>query len=206
MKTLIASAVIAASVLVSICVPAKADWSAHLTMRSEAGDYVGGGTMWNLPRDWNLYYGKWNSEWHDVKLADSEVSFVLGTITSLDSTFVRLTFNTTKLGTPLETGDYPDAVQVPFATAGHPGIEISFQSRAADNLLGRFSITELTRDAQDQLRTFAITFEQHVQGNPAALTGTFTYDSGVPVPEPSTLLLAVLGTISLVLARRGRRS
>jgi hypothetical protein len=182
---------------------------AHLVLHSEPGDFIGGGS------DHDITYTPDNSDFFFANVLDfglpgpAYVDFSLGTVTCCsDNTFAFLTFGTNQLGIPLAPGGYADAERAPFASPGHPGLDVGFQNRGCNTLTGSFVITEaLFSDAAtaatgSPVDRFAATFEQHCEGGPAALFGTFSYRA-FAVPEPATWLL--IAAALPLLARRPLR-
>jgi hypothetical protein len=174
---------------------------AHLTLQSQPGDFIGqGGT-------YDITYTPANSQFFSAQVEKtigsppmpSFLDFALGTVTSgSDNTFATLDFATDQLGIPIQPGFYPDAQRASFASAGHPGLDVSFQNRGSNTLTGNFTVTNATFSSTNAIETFAVTFEQHSEGARPALFGTFTYDA---VPEPSTLGLIACGAALLVRRR-----
>src|SRR5262249_4945036 len=58
---------------------------------------------------------------------------------------------------------------------------IAGQGRNCERVSGQFTVDELNRVYED-VRSFAITFEQHCNGNSAALRGTWRYRAGDTTP------------------------
>ena len=84
----------------------------------------------------------------------------------------RLIFDSSSLGTPLVPGVYENAMRWPFATDGHPGIDIGGNARGCNTIAGRFQVhfVELQPDNRTVKRAL-VTFEQHCEGGPALLSG-----------------------------------
>lgn len=169
---------------------------AHLTLQSEPGDFIGQGGIFDIT------YTPTNSAFFFVQAgqpiggAPSVVSFVLGTITSgSDNTFALVAFGTDQLGIPLQPGFYPDAERQPFASVGHPGLDVSFQNRGCNILTGSFMIDHVTFSGPSTIGTFGATFEQHCENATSALFGSFTFDASPQVPEAATLPLLAFGLI-----------
>ena len=184
---------------------------AELTLQSQAGDYIGGGGSYDI------IYG--TSEIsaqirRSVAGGPAELLFVVGHVTPGPNTYSTLFFGTDQLGIPIQQGTYGlpgnTAQRADFASAGHAGLDVSFQNRGSNTLTGNFTVTDVSfyTDAfnQLQIRSFAASFEQHSEGATPALFGTFRYTSSV-VPEPSSLvLIGVGGPISLYYHSRRRRT
>ncbi len=172
-------------------VPPPATPVAHLTLQSEPGDFIGqGGTF-------DITYTPENSQSFFATIPftigpdddPAGVRFVLGTVTGgPDNTFALLTFGTDQLGIPIQPDFYPDAERAPFASVGHPGLDINFQNRGCNTLTGEFTIDEVTffsGPSGQEIKTFSASFEQHCEGADPALFGTFTYDATIPNTPPA---------------------
>jgi hypothetical protein len=186
---------------------------AHLVLESQPGDYIGQGM------DFDITYTPDNSSFFFPEIRrtigatnePAELLFVLGTVTGgPDNTFALLFFGTDALGIPIQPGFFPDAERADFATPGHPGLDISFQNRGCNAVSGAFSIHDVVfSDAAaaatgSSIESFSASFEQHCEGFPSALFGTFSYRA-FGVPEPGTLIL-LLGLLPFLLLFSGGRS
>ena len=111
-------------------------------------------------------------------------------------------FGTQMLGTPLAPGTYLNAERAAFASAGHGGLDISFEHRGSNTLTGSFTIHDITYHQQAStwvLDSFDASFSQNSEGRPLALTGRITYST---VPEPGSLLAIGAGLTLLSIRRR----
>jgi hypothetical protein len=188
---------------------------AHLYLDSEQGDYIGQG------RTFDINYTPDNSDHFLAYLtgpATSEptyLTFILGTVTSgFDNTYAILNFGTNQLDIPIQAGDYLDAERAPFASLGHPGLDISFQNRGCNRVKGNFSVitTVFSDKAQEatgsKIETFSASFEQHCEGHEPALFGEFYYDAfgrAQGVSEPSVFALLSIGFLGLLFSNRRRK-
>jgi hypothetical protein len=177
--------------------------SAHLTLDSTPGSFIGAG------QDWNITYTPQNSQFFSAQIMQTlpsgqpdYITFTMGTVTSsLDTnTYAVLQFSTVALGTPLEPGTYDNAQRAAFATSGHPGLDVSFQNRGSNVLTGSFTINELSfftnQSGALQIGSFSVSFSQSSDNNSSNITGTFTYQFN-SVPEPASLVMLSLGTTAL---------
>jgi hypothetical protein len=179
--------------------------TAHLTLQSQPGDFIGQGQNWDV-----TYTPATGAFFANViQLTNglpSEIDFVLGTPANNPNNIALLFFGTDQLGIPLQPGFFPNAERAAFASPGHPGLDISFQNRGSNTLTGQFTINNIFVDASNKLMSFSAAFEQHSEGFAPALFGTFTY-SAVSVPEPATYLVGTLAGLSvLIFSIRRRRS
>ena len=178
--------------------------SAHLTMHSEAGDYIGQG------HDYDITYTPGNSYYFSPQVRRSlgsgepaELLFVLGSGPS--TPFALLFFGTDRLGIPMQPGTYLSAERADFASLSHPGLDVSFDSRGSNTLTGSFTVTNFSYSPTLGIQSFAASFEQHSEGARPALFGTFTYQAiatAVPEPETFAMLLGGLGLIGAAVRRR----
>ena len=83
-------------------------------------------------------------------------------------------FSTEQLGLPMSTQVYDNAERAPFASPGHPGIDISGDGRGCNTITGRFQVDTLTV-VGGQLMELLASFEQHCEGGFAALRGCVHY-------------------------------
>ena len=176
---------------------------AHLTLRSQPGDFIGQGG------DFDLTYTPQNSDFFSAAILrtigpdPAYLTFTLGNIvTGANNTFADLDFSTTQLGIPIRPGFYPDAQRAAFASPGHPGLAISFQNRGCNTLTGSFTV-EKASFVGSSILAFDASFVQHCEGGAPALFGTFSYAA----PEPHTLALIVWSLLPLigVVKRMARR-
>lgn len=85
-----------------------------------------------------------------------------------------LEFSSAQLGQPLAQQVYQDAQRAPFASPGHPGIDIGGDGRGCNTITGKFQIEDLQLNGST-LSSFTATFEQHCEGGTAALRGCVHY-------------------------------
>jgi len=143
--------------------------STGLTMQSDPGDYIGGGTTWTYGADSS--FGVYGSR-----------SFASVSVDGANGDWWYLDFEPAA-GDVLAPGTYTGATRYPFNGTG-AGLSISGEGRGCNELSGSFTVNEFTTD-RSALRTLSISFEQHCEHSPAALRGTFNFRAGdTTAPAP----------------------
>ena len=85
---------------------------------------------------------------------------------------------------------YPNAERAPFASAGHPGLDVSGDGRGCNTVSGTFTVLEIALDpATDLVTSFAATFEQHCEGGTTAARGSLYFHSTLPYAVNAALTL-----------------
>src|SRR5262249_46056873 len=152
-------------------------------LQSQPGDFVGQGQTFNFT------YTPLNSTFFSAQILNglnvagqpAFLRLAFGTVTgsNLTNTFTTLDFATNQLNTPFQPGTYTNAQRASFATAGHPGLDVSFQNRESNTLTGQFTVNSVSffKDASNavQIGTLDVNFEQHSEGAVPALFGHLTY-------------------------------
>ena len=87
-----------------------------------------------------------------------------------------LDFSSAQLGLPLEPGVYEMAERRPFASPGHPGLEVTGDGRGCNTIAGRFQVHEYTRSG-NQVTGAMVSFEQHCEGGAPVLNGCVHYEA-----------------------------
>ncbi len=85
------------------------------------------------------------------------------------------------LGETLAVGAYDGATGWPFQSPTTPGLGVTGEGRGCNVSAGRFTVLEAEYGPAGEVLRFAVDYEHHCNGNPAALFGSVRYDSGVPV-------------------------
>src|SRR4051812_45709 len=150
-----------AVVLAALAAPAgaRAAGTDAVTMLSDPGDYIGGGT--------HRLYTPLNSR--------ISVSGTTGYVTvSVSGGPYGDSFTLDFAAPPgqaLAPGVYDRAQRAPFREAGRPGIDISGDGRGCNEDRGRFEVKDFRVRADGTLEGLWIVYEQHCEGGVAALFG-----------------------------------
>lgn len=150
-----------------------------LTLISQPGDYVGQGITQTLtPADGTF----------SVSNTSDTVSISFNSSTQ----FWNLDFGsatTMKFG----GGEYDRAQRTAFRSPTRPGIDVFGDGRGCNTDAGRFLVSDFALNSDGTIARLAIDFEQHCEGAPPALFGSFRYNSSAAA-EPR---LAVASTYAL---------
>ena len=76
-------------------------------------------------------------------------------------------------------GEYEGAQRTAFRSPTRPGVEVSGDGRGCNIDTGRFLVSDFALNSDGTIARLAIDFEQHCEGAPAALYGSFRYNSAV---------------------------
>jgi len=168
-------------VLLFSAVASAATPQTFLTLISQPGDYIGQGiTQTFTPADGSF----------SVSNTADTVSISFNT--SNFSQFWYLDFgspSTVKFG----RGEYDGAQRTAFRSPTRPGIDVFGDGRGCNTDTGRFLVSDFALNTDGTIARLAIDFEQHCEGAPPALYGSFRYNSSVAaVPR-----LAVANTYTL---------
>lgn len=74
-------------------------------------------------------------------------------------------------------GTYEGAERADFRTAGHPGFDLSGESRGCNTVAARFVVDEVTLNPDGTPKTFSARFEEHCEGQEPAVFGQVSYNS-----------------------------
>lgn len=69
---------------------------------------------------------------------------------------------------------------MPFQASGHPGIDVSGDGRGCNEIEGRFDVRDIAKNAAGEITRLWVLYEQHCEGDPAALFGEVMVN--VPLP------------------------
>ncbi|MDP9403874.1 MAG: thrombospondin type 3 repeat-containing protein [Actinomycetota bacterium] len=138
-------------------------------MRSEPGDYIGGG----VDRTWYPADGSFQAT-HSPGLV---------TIRFNSTEWWDLSFKAPN-GAELVPGPYEGATRYPFQSPTSPGLDISGSGRGCNTLTGRFDVLQAVYHRNGSLKRFAADFEQHCEGATPALRGAIRYNASTRLPPP----------------------
>ncbi len=138
-----------------------------LTLISQPGDYIGGGiTQTFTPADGTFTV---TSTTNTVSISFHTPSY---------SQYWMLNFGsptTQKFG----RGEYEAAQRTAFRSPTKPGVDVGGDGRGCNTDTGRFLVTDFALNTDGTIARLAIDFEQHCEGAPPALYGSFRYNSAV---------------------------
>jgi len=144
-----------------------------LRIDSATGDYIGGGRH-------TTYF-----EWEGLFAASPRYgSLANGVAISFNSssTWWYLDFAPIVGTGPLGPGVYLNAERAPFASPGHPGLDVSGTGAGCNQLTGRFTVLEAVYSG-NAIVSFAADFEQHCESSTAPpLFGSIRINSTIPLP------------------------
>jgi hypothetical protein len=167
------AACVAAAVLLFASSVAMAQ-SAHITMTSDAGDWVGGGASYDFTDGIS-------------SSASSDNNSVALSVNTVDHWFY---FNfQAPQGQPLAPGVYSNATRWPFQMPSEPGLSVYGDGRGCNTLTGSFTVLEAVYGPYGYLQKFHAVFEQHCEGMEPALYGEVTIDNPPPPPALSISFL-----------------
>jgi hypothetical protein len=132
-------------------------------MTSDPGDFIGAGGTYSLgpsTHQISVFAGPDSVQFHLEDPADAGDFW--------DGSFGA------PPGQTLAIGTYAGAQRYSFAGSA-PGLEIDGRGRGCNMLTGSFTVDAIAFDPNGALRTFIVRFEQHCEGAPAALRGTFEF-------------------------------
>ena len=134
---------------------------------SEPGDYIGQGIEQTLTTDDGVF---------TASRSDNVV-----TVSFDGSTWWNLRFAAPE-GQQLQPGPYEEATRYPFQSPTEPGLDVSGDGRGCNELTGRFDVLEAVYTVSGEIERFAADFEQHCEGDEAALFGSVRYNATVGFP------------------------
>jgi hypothetical protein len=161
--------------------------STQLSMKSDPGDYIGGGQEY--------LYTLADGDFTAQRNGYDGVSLAFHTPTYTHWWYVD--FAAADLA-PLSPGFYPNAVRYPFQGPGQPGVSIVGDGRGCNTVVGSFQVLEVEYGSGSDITAFRATFEQHCEGGPASLRGEIRFNASVPIDiaAPATAFVIEGQTLS----------
>ncbi|MDG9925630.1 MULTISPECIES: hypothetical protein [unclassified Pseudomonas] len=142
----------------------------RLTLKSDAGDYIGAGK--------NYLYTDANATFRYSKNYDNGITLNI----SSGNGSVWWTLDLAAPGNAqLQPGSYEAATRFPFQATSEPGLNFSGSGRGCNTLTGRFDIFEVSYDSQGVVNGINASFEQHCEGATPALRGQLSYNLVPPM-------------------------
>src|SRR4051794_6867728 len=138
---------------------AHAATATAVTMLSDSGDYIGGGT----PR----LFHPGNAQ---ITAGGNGGDLTLNVSGGTSGDSYSLEFAAPP-GQQLAPGVYDNAQRAPFREAGRPGIDIGGDGRGCNTIEGRFEVKAISIASSGALERLWIVYEQHCEGGTAALFG-----------------------------------
>jgi len=136
-----------------------------LTLISQPGDYIGQGITQTLtPADGTF----------SVSNGSNTVSISFNS----SSQFWFLDFGT-PIAVKLSLGEFDGAQRTAFRSPTRAGVDVSGDGRGCNTDTGRFLVSDFALNPDGTIARLAIDFEQHCEGAPPALYGSFRYKSSV---------------------------
>ena len=139
-----------------------------LQMDSQAGDYIGRGQR--------HFFADGNSRW-TVTQASAELVDLA--VDGWDGSYWQLSFAAPAASPVLVPGLYAEARRTPFRGQS-PGLNVTGNGSGCNTVEGRFTIRDIAFGPGNSLLRFAADFEQHCEGQTAALYGALRYQTTVP--------------------------
>lgn len=185
---LVAALAVVAAAVQGVAAPASADDGySSWTMRSEPGDFVGSGQTWAYTTD------------NATIRTEGDASQVTLFLSHYDD-LVWIAEFAAPVGEELTAGRTYPAVYLPQPTPETATMYVHGDGNGCDGGHGEFTVDEAAYDDAGELARFAVRFEQHCDGDEAALLGSIAWQAlepARPLPpaaaEPVTDLSATAG-------------
>jgi hypothetical protein len=161
---------VVAGVLVAVPAQAAPVEAGAVTLTSEPGDFIGAGGTYA----YSVAAGDVLFVASSRVAADDPVNGVAVDVEAANGDRWRLSF-AAPTGQPLVAGDYPGAAR--SQATGVPGLDVSGFSRGCNTVVGSFTVTDAVYGLNGYVQTFAVSFEQHCDGDAAALRGQVRIDN-----------------------------
>ena len=139
-----------------------------LSLTSDAGDYIGQGRSLVMTEPtWRFLANQ----------ANGPDSVTVSVETVATANFVRWTvWLAAPRGQSLHPGTYSNAVRAAFRTGSAPGIDVFGDGRGCNQVIGSFTVTRITAEAEGHVTGFEASFVQHCDSPTApALRGVVRF-------------------------------
>jgi len=111
--------------------------------------------------------------------------------------FADLFFGTDTLNLPMQPGFYPNALETPPGTLGHPGFLIALEGRGPNDQTGQFTVEDVAFAADGTIRRFVVDLVQQAYPSiPLSASGRLVY-----LPEPAGLLSIIVACLPIAWRR-----
>ncbi len=146
----------------------------QVSLVSDPGDWVGGGSQYSYEPASARITASGNRQHVGFRVDGADGSWWYGDFAAAG-------------GDLLAPGRY-EATRYPLNGSG-PGVDVGGNGRACNTITGHFTVTEAAFLADGSVKRFGATFEQHCDGDPPALRGSFEFrvgDTSSPAPWMTT--------------------
>ncbi|MGB8169644.1 MAG: hypothetical protein WCF18_19240 [Chthoniobacteraceae bacterium] len=154
--------------LLALILPAKSLAEISLALKSEPGDWIGGGKNYFFPQS----AGTFTVE----KTYRNGVYAAFATASYGQSWFLYF-------GAPgdalLQRGAYVEATRFAFHQPGEPGLDVYGNGSGSNQLSGSFVVKDIAYGPNNTIERFWVVFEQHSENATAALRGEVRYNVDV---------------------------
>lgn len=158
--------------------------SGSLTMESDVGDYIGGGSTYAYTTN--------NGDDFDSTADGSSVRIA---VSAANGDWWFLEFAAPE-GQSLVEGSYHGATRAPFRGPGVPGLDVFGNGRGCNELTGTFTVLEASYGPSNYLERFGATFEQHCEDGLPALRGeVWVVNPPAPTPLELGVVASSVGTV-----------
>lgn len=156
--------------LVSALYFSSAFSQATVELESDQGDYIGQGKSY--------LYDESNSVISFSRNYDNGITVNIDQKPGDDSSYFWWTFNlAAPEGLELKPGVYESAQRHPFQDIDKPGLDFSGTGRGCNSLTGFFEIRNVEYNDEGDVEELDVYFEQHCEGNAAALKGSIAFNT-----------------------------
>lgn len=144
-------------------------------LRSDVGDYIGGGVTRTLTPDTGTITATRNFD-NSISISYSAND---GSYSWWGLGFVG------PQNMVLIPDNYEDATRLAFHSPTKPGLDVSGDGRGCNRLTGRYIVREAVYGVGNEIISFAADLEQHCEGGVPALWGTVRFNSNIPLVVPT---------------------